>query len=114
MGQLVMASQDMLAGLQLGDLVSVQGTVISSGWYYADTVSVSSQRYVPGSTEVFVTGLLSSINRMNGTAQMGELTIDYTMSLGRSSAPSGAMWTFRGIRPSFDGLMISDRTESVR
>jgi hypothetical protein len=78
--------------------------------YYADAVNVSAQRYVPGSTEVFVSGMLSSINQMNGTAQMGDLTIDYTPSLGRDFAPSGEMWAFRGTRPSLDGAMISDRT----
>ena len=114
MGQVVMASQDMLSNLRLGDFVTVQGSVVSSGWYYADALSVSENAYVAGSTEVFLVGLLSSINQSNGTAQMGDLTIDYTMSLGRDLAPSGEMWAFRGIRPSFDGLLISDRTESVR
>jgi hypothetical protein len=110
MGQIVMASQDMLIELQVGDYVTVEGTVISSGWYYADAVDVSDQLYVPGSTEVFVSGVISSVNSMNGTAQMGDLTIDYTPSLGSSNAPSGTAWSFRGTRPSQGGMMISDRT----
>ena len=110
MGQVVMASQGMLDTLRLGDFVTVQGSVISSGWYYADAVNASAQRYVPGSTEVFVSGMLSSIDQMNGTARMGDLTIDYTPSLGRDFAPSGEMWAFRGTRPSLDGAMISDRS----
>jgi hypothetical protein len=110
MGQVVMASQDMLVGMRVGDFVQVEGSVISSGWYYADTVDVSDQLYVPGSTEVFVSGVISSMNPMNGTAQMGGLTIDYTPSLGGSNAPSGDMWSFRGTRPSRGGMMISDRS----
>ena len=108
MGQVVMASQSMLADLQVGAFVVVEGTVISSGWYYAYAVNVSDQMYIPGSTEVFVSGIISSVNLMNGTAQMGDLTIDYTPSLGGSSAPSGEMWRFSGIRPSQGGMMISD------
>ena len=114
MGQVVLASQSMLASVQVGDFVEVGGSVISSGWYYADSVSVSSVRYVPGDTGVFVSGMMSSINPMNGTARMGDLTIDYTASLGGSDAPSGDMWSFHGTRPAQDGMLISSRTVEVR
>jgi len=114
MGQVVMASQDMLSSMRVGDLVTVGGSAISSGWYYADTVSVSDQSYVPGATEVFISGMLSSVDLMNGTAQMGGLTIDYTPSLGGSEAPSGDMWSFHGTRPSLGGSMISTRTAGAK
>jgi hypothetical protein len=114
MGQVVLASQRMLSSMQVGDYVSVQGSIISSGWYFADSVSVSDQRYVAGSTKVFIAGKLSSINTSKGTAQMGGLTIDYTSSLGSSRAPSGSMWSFAGIRSSSSGTMISDRTAGIR
>ena len=114
MGQVVMASQGMLSRMQVGDYVSVAGSIISSGWLYADGINVSSQLYVPGSTQVFVAGILSSIDRMNGTAQMGGLTIDYTASLGRSNAPSQIFWSFLGTRPGTTGVMISDRSLGLR
>ena len=114
MGQTVMASQAMLSSIRVGDFVAVQGSVISSGWYYADNVSVSNQRYVPGATEVFITGMLSSVDRVNGTAQMGNLTIDYTASLGSNEAPSSAMWSFQGTRPLSGGKMISNRSLDAR
>ncbi len=110
MGQIVMASQNMLSGMSVGDYVSVDGSVVAPGWLYADAVSVSDIRYVPGSTEVFVSGMLSSINARNGTARMGNLTIDFTPSLGNNDAPSGLMWSFRGIQPGPRGVMISDRS----
>ena len=110
MGQIVMASQDMLSGMQVGDYITVEGSLISSGWYYADAVEVSDRLYVAGSTEVFVAGLISSVNAANGTAQIGDLTIDYTASLGGSDAPSDALWSFHGTRPSQSGNMISYRT----
>ena len=114
MGQTVMASQAMLSSIRVGDFVAVQGSVISSGWYYADDVSVSYQRYVPGATEVFITGMLSSVDRVNGIAQMGNLTIDYTASLGSGDAPSSAMWSFQGTRPLSGGKMISNRSIDAR
>jgi hypothetical protein len=114
MGQVVMASQSMLSTMRVGDFVEVGGSVISSGWYYADTVSVSTERYVPGATEVFVTGMLSSLDTLNGRAQMGGLMIDYTASLGSDRAPTGDMWSFRGTLPASNGMMISSRTEMAR
>ncbi|HNP62994.1 MAG TPA: hypothetical protein PKH39_03610, partial [Woeseiaceae bacterium] len=114
LGQAVMASQNMLSRMQVGDFVAVHGTVISDGWYYADNVNVTGQQYVPGATAVFVSGLISSVDRMQGTARMGGLTIDYTPSLGSSDAPSNGMWSFYGTRPSIDGAMISDRAQGAR
>jgi hypothetical protein len=114
MGQIVMASRGALAGMSVGDFVSVQGSIAGPGWLYADEVSVSDIQYVPGATEVFVTGMLSSVNRATGMAQMGGLTIDYTMSLGAGSAPSDMMWSFSGTRPVSRGVMISDRTGGLR
>ena len=112
MGQIVMASQGMLASMSVGDYVSVAGSIVSPGWLYADQVAVSAERYVPGATEVFVTGMLSSVDMARGTAQMGSLTIDYTPSLGYGQAPSGAMWSFGGTIPAARGVMLSDRTSS--
>jgi hypothetical protein len=110
MGQVVMASQNMLAGMSVGDYVSVAGSVVSPGWLYADEVSVSGDSYVPGTSEVLVTGMLSSVDLARGTAQMGSLTIDYTSSLSSSDAPSGPMWSFSGIQPLVSGVMVSDRS----
>ncbi len=114
LGQVVMASQSMLSGMQVGDFVSVEGTAVTSGWYYADSVSISDARYVPGATEVFVSGILSGIDQANGTAQVGALTIDYAASLGAADAPSGDLWSFHGTRPSLNGSMISTRTAGVK
>ena len=114
MGQHVMASQDMLSGIRVGDYVSVEGSVVAPGLLYADDVSVSDALYVPGDSEVFVKGLLTSVDSDAGTAQLGDLTIDYTSSLGNGRAPEGAMWSFSGIRPAKGGVMISDKTADMR
>lgn len=112
MGQFVMASRAMLDGLTVGDLVAVQGSIVSSGWLYADTVVVSSESYVPGATEVSVTGLLSSVDLSRGTARIGDLTVDYNASLSLARAPSTAIWSFRGTRPASNGIMLSDRSSA--
>jgi hypothetical protein len=108
LGQVVMTSGRELRNLRVGDYVSVEGSVMGPGWLYADVVTVTDIEYVPGATEVFVTGLLSEINSASGTARLGSLTIDYTPSLARAEAPSSAMWSFRGIQPAVTGLMISE------
>ena len=107
MGQTVAASREMLADLRTGDLVTVEGSVMGPGWLYADRVSVSSERYVPGATEVFVTGIPTSVNRFTGQVEMGELTVDYTASLAGGDLRPGTVWTFRGIQPNNRGVLVA-------
>jgi hypothetical protein len=68
---------------------------------------------VPGATEVFVSGMLSSVDAAKGTARLGGLTIDYTAGLASGKAPAGMMWSFAGTRPAVDGLMISDSMGAI-
>ena len=112
MGQSVMASTDLLNQLSIGDLVSVEGSIVGPGLLYADSVTVSSEQYVAGATEVFVTGILSSIDASTGTATLGALRVDYTSSLSSGRAPSGVVWSFRGTQPGIRGVMISDRVQA--
>jgi len=114
MGQIVMASKSMLSAMRVGDFVTVDGSVVSPGWLYADAISVSDITYVPGATKVFVSGMLSAVDFANGTARMGGLTIDYTASLGNGRAPSGSMWSFAGTRPQSGGVLVSDRSGAIR
>jgi hypothetical protein len=83
MGQTVMASQGMLSSMSVGDF----GSVVSSGWLYADSVSVANDMYVPGATAVFVSGIPSAIDPVLGQAKLGELTIDYTAALSGGAIP---------------------------
>ena len=110
LGQVVLASQDALSSLNVGDFVSVHGSAVASGILYADVISVSTQSYVPGATQVFVRGILSAVDQSKGVAHIGDLRVDYSSSLAGSDAPSGAMWSFKGIRPASKGPMISDRS----
>ena len=113
MGQTVMASQGMLSSMSVGDFVSVNGSVVSSGWLYADSVSVASDMYVPGATAVFVSGIPSAIDPVLGQAQLGELTIDYTGALSGGAIPAGMSLTFSGIQPANRGLLVSDSVRAI-
>ncbi len=112
MGQSVMASPEMLNTLNVGDLVAVHGSISGPGWLYADSVTVSAEQYVAGATEVFVSGILSSIDVSTGTAMLGSLTVDYTSSLGSGRMPTGVVWAFRGTQPSSRGVMLSDEVHA--
>ncbi len=109
-GQSVLASRDTLNSLRVGDFVSVNGSIAGAGWIYSDQVSVSDDMYVPGASEVFVTGIPSSIDLSVGTATIGGLKVDYTSSLGGSGFNgTGDVITVIGTQPSFGGKMLSNR-----
>ncbi len=107
MGQIVLASQSMLSSMRIGDYVSVNGSVISSGWLYADEVSVFAESYVPGASTVFITGIPSAIDLSTGRVQIGGLTIDYTPALSSGDLGIGLEMSFSGIQPVRSGLRIS-------
>ena len=113
MGQIILASQSMLGSMRIGDYVSVNGTVISSGWLYADDVSVLGESYVPGASAVCVTGIPSAIDLSTGRVQIGGQTIDYTPVLSSGDLVVGFEMSFCGIQPVTRGLLISDAV-SVR
>jgi hypothetical protein len=113
-GQTVMASQAMLSSMSVGDFVSVNGSVVSSGWLYADSIAMSGDAYVPGATEVFVTGIPSNINPVLGQAQLGDLTIDYTAAMSGGAIPFGLSLSFSGTQPVSRGLFVSDAVSAVQ
>jgi hypothetical protein len=106
-GQTVFASRDALAAVSIGSLVQVAGTVVGPGHIYADRVTVSAEQYVPGSTEVYVTGIPSVVDTTLGRVSMGGLEVDYTSSLSRGYPAAGTVWTFRGTQPNIRGLMVA-------
>ena len=113
-GQTVMASQDMLASIKVGDYVSVNGSVVTSGWLYADAISISNLVYVPGATPVIVTGILSANDPARGQARLGALTIDYTAAMSGGAIPSELSLSFSGIQPNSRGMLVSDAVSAVQ
>jgi hypothetical protein len=110
LGQRVFVPGDAYSGLQLGDYVMVSGRVTGAGTIEADTVIQTGQRYVPGASEVFVTGIPTSVDSRFGTAKIGELKVDYTSSLAGSDFEGiGAAITVIGTQPALGGVMIGNR-----
>ncbi len=109
-GQTVMFGDAGFASLRVGDLVSVFGSISGAGTIEASEVNISSDSYIPGATEVSVTGIPSSIDFLSGTARIGDLTVDYTPSLGGSEFGGiGAAVTVIGTQPALGGTMLGDR-----
>ena len=110
LGQSVTIPSSGFGAHQVGEFVMVSGVVSRAGWIDADFVSASDQRYIPGATEILVTGIPSSVNYELGIARIGNLPVDYTPSLGGSDFEGiGAAITVIGIQPALGGIMISDR-----
>ncbi|MEM1176388.1 MAG: hypothetical protein AAGI27_16455, partial [Pseudomonadota bacterium] len=107
MGQTVVASTTMLRGLNEGDYVSVNGSVMGAGWLYADTVAISDERYVPGASPVVVTGMMSEVNEDLGSALIGGLTVDFTSATSSGVLPRGNLFVFSGIQPVQEGVLLS-------
>jgi hypothetical protein len=109
MGQTVLVG-DGVSALQVGSFVTVSGVISGAGLITATEVAISPKGYVPGATEVFVTGIPSSVDVLRGTARIGELTVDYTPSLGGSGFGGiGAAITVVGTQPALGGTMLGDR-----
>jgi hypothetical protein len=110
LGQRVTAPAAFLGNLRLGDYVMVSGRISGAGAIQAESIFQTGLQYTPGSSEVFVTGIPSSVDFGSGTAMIGELKVDYTPSLGGSGFEGiGAAITVIGTQPALGGIMISDR-----
>jgi hypothetical protein len=113
-GQKIMASQEMLSGLSVGDFVSVDGSVVAPGWLYADTLSVSTDTYIPGVHEVYVEGMPNSVDASVGQMKVGNLLIDFNAVLSNGPIPTGHSFSFRGIQPVSQGVLLTDSVKVVQ
>ena len=109
MGQTVSASREMLGGLAPGDFVSVYGSVSGPGYLYADAVFLNADRYIPGSSEVLVSGIATDIDRSMGLATLGSLKVDYTSTLSSGLHPESGYITFFGTQPQLGTETLTGR-----
>jgi hypothetical protein len=101
---------DQLKGLRLGDYVMVRGQISGAGTIDAEAVIRTNHRYIAGASEVFVTGIPTSVDFSRGTVLIGGLKVDYTSSLGGSDFEGiGAAITVIGTQPALGGQMIGSR-----
>ena len=92
------------------------GYLAGAGQIDATGVDISAGMYIPGASEVYVTGIPSSIDYAVGSMRIGELNIDYTPSLGANDQGGmGAAITVYGTQPALGGTMLGetliDKTE---
>jgi hypothetical protein len=113
-GQTIMASQEMLSGLVVGDYVSVDGSVVAPGWLYADTLSVSTDTYIPGVHEIYLEGMPNSVDASVGQMKVGNLLIDFNAVLSNGPIPTGHSFSFRGIQPVSQGVLLTDSVQVVQ
>jgi hypothetical protein len=110
LGQNVAMAGSIINSLKEGDFVAVSGSIAGAGLINADNVVLTGIQYVPGATEVFVTGIPTSVNYSLGTAEIGGLNVNYTSSLGGDGFEGiGAAITVIGTQPMIGGVMLSDR-----
>ena len=106
-GQTVSFPGGDLSALAVGDLVTVHGSLAGAGQISATSIDVSSDLYVAGATEVFVTGIPSMIDSSRAMALIGQLEVDYTQSLGSADFDGiGAAITVIGMQPALGGIFL--------
>jgi len=112
LGQKIYAHPIQLSGLEAGNLVGVQGAILGAGEIQLHQIYQLSGQYTPGSTEVFVTGVPSSVDSALGLATIGDLEVDYTSSLGSTDFEGiGAAVTVIGTQPALGGKMIGSQVQ---
>jgi len=110
LGQRVFAPAKVLSQLGLGDYVAVRGNISGAGIIDAQSVELTGKRYIPGASEVVVTGIPTSIDTRFGIALIGGLQVDYTASLGGPAFEGfGAAITVIGTQPALGGKMLGNR-----
>ena len=110
LGQTISVPGGEIRNLKVGDLVAVSGVIAGAGRISAERVLISSEQYVPGATQVFVTGIPTNVDYGSGVAKIGDLSVDYTASLARHDFEGiGAAVTVIGTQPVPGGTMMSDR-----
>ena len=82
LGQWLPVTASQIASSKVGQFVAVYGSLTSSGKYVISALlHIDSIRYVPGATNVFIKGLVSSADRSAGSLRIGALSVDYTAAL---------------------------------
>ncbi|MCZ6911258.1 MAG: hypothetical protein O7F72_00485, partial [Proteobacteria bacterium] len=112
MGQVVILessdAKSSVGRMGAGSYTAVFGNITETGQLSATRIEVLEFQYVPGSSPVMVSGMLSGSLDRNGHVSLGELTIDLTPSL---SAPtqinSSEIAVFAGVQPNPDGIMLA-------
>ena len=94
--------------LAVGDVVSVVGTTSADGPITA--VSVKDQGiYVPGSSQIFLSGRVQKVNEAVGTVTVNGITVDFTSLMATDTvAPAvGSKVQVGGTQPALGGVVLA-------
>jgi hypothetical protein len=85
MGGKMYSFSDVLRIVRPGAYVAVVGIETTSGQLIAQEIQVSRRPYVPGASEVFISGLVTSYDASTGQARVGAQQIDVTPAFATSA-----------------------------
>jgi len=94
---------------QAGLTVSVFGTINTDGSFNVSSIS-GGNVYVPGTTGIFLTGVVKTSNPMLDLITVGGVTVDLTVALISSRAvmpPVGTMIQLMGTQPVIGGVILA-------
>ncbi|MGA2397941.1 MAG: hypothetical protein ABSG30_07775 [Steroidobacteraceae bacterium] len=103
LGQVVVVPAAQSAGLAdlVDHMVEVHGSVNSDGTLRATkVVEINSSSFVPGATQLYLKGAISSVDQVNAVARIGSLSIKYAgalHTLSSSSLAVGQLASFGGV-----------------
>ena len=103
LGQLIVVpvAQSAVLDSLLGKMVEVHGSVKPDGTLHATKVSeITTASFVPGATQLYLRGAISSVDQVNAVARVGSLSIKYAGALHTLSANSlavGQLASFSGV-----------------
>ena len=117
LGQWV-ASSGASEGIE-GQVVAVSGAIDARGNYVVSGIQQLGMGYVEGATPVFLSGVISSMNKAVGVAVVGGISVDYTGALHSLAAESlavGKVVSFSGVHYSGDKIYATSEqlTQELR
>ncbi len=115
MGQVVKldssAAIDAVQEFESDSYIAVFGYITEKGQLKATRIDVLKSQYVPGASQVMVSGFIEHSMDKNGLVTLGELTMDATSSV--STVPeihSEGLFVCAGVQPNPDGIMLEYTT----
>jgi hypothetical protein len=102
--------------IQPGAYVSIAGIESLNGRRQAQEIIVSQRSYVPGASDVFVSGLVTAYDTATGLAQIGSLQIDANASLAADPSlkiPVGSQIDVFGTQAALGGIVWATELKSI-
>ena len=105
---------DDTSGLETGQKIAIHGDLQADG-SVSNAWAESRGAYVPGSDQVFETGVVTDVNEIFGRLAIGGSNVDYTAAMAEpgSSAPNkGDLVAVTGIQPEAGGVVLGTSAQA--